>query len=300
MDWESSLKLFNTFLKVDKSLSKNTVQAYLHDVQLLIDFLEEKNISVLPIDVNIEHARAFMDYLTDLGISATSQARIVSGLKAFYKSFLMQNLIDTNPLELLEAPKIGRKLPQVLSIQEIDSMENVLDLSKAENFRNKAIIETLYSCGLRVSELVNLRISDLHFNENYISVIGKGDKQRLIPVGHSAQKLISMYIERYRSQLTVQKGSENIVFLNRRGRKLSREMIFMMVKKTAIEAGVHKTLSPHTFRHSFATHLLEGGADLRSIQAMLGHKSITTTEIYTHINRQFLEDTLRSFHPRYK
>lgn len=300
MDWTASLRLFHAFLKVDKSLSDNTIKAYLHDVQLLINFLEEKKTGLSPTEVTLEHARKFLDRLTELGISATSQARIVSGIKAFYKSLLAQNGIDVNPLELLEAPKIGRKLPQVLSIEEIDTMENSLDLSKPENFRNKAIIETLYSCGLRVSELLNLRISDLHFNENYISVIGKGDKQRLVPIGHSAQKLITLYIEGYRSQLSIQKKSENIVFLNRRGGKLSREMIFLMVKKTAEEAGIHKTLSPHTFRHSFATHLLEGGADLRSIQAMLGHKSITTTEIYTHINRQFLEDTLRSFHPRYK
>lgn len=300
MDWTASLRLFHAFLKVDKSLSDNTIKAYLHDVHLLMDFLQEKKIILSPTEVSLEHARQFMDYLTELGISATSQARIVSGIKAFYKSLLVQNEIDVNPLELLEAPKIGRKLPQVLSIQEIDMMENSLDLSKPENFRNKTIIETLYSCGLRVSELVNLRISDLHFNENYISVIGKGDKQRLVPIGHSAQKLIALYMEGYRSQLPIQKKSENSVFLNRRGGKLSREMIFLMVKKTAEEAGIHKSLSPHTFRHSFATHLLEGGADLRSIQAMLGHKSITTTEIYTHINRQFLEDTLRSFHPRYK
>lgn len=300
MDWTASFRSFHAFLKVDKSLSNNTIQAYLHDVHLLIDFFQEKKILLSPTEVTLEHARKFMEHLTELGISVTSQARIVSGIKAFYKSLLAQNLIDVNPLELLEAPKIGRKLPQVLSIQEIDAMENSLDLSKPENLRNKAIIETLYSCGLRVSELVDLRVSDLHFNENYISVIGKGDKQRLVPIGHSAKKLITLYIEEYRSQLLIQKKSENIVFLNRRGGKLSRQMIFLIVKQIAEEAGIQKTLSPHTFRHSFATHLLEGGADLRSIQAMLGHKSITTTEIYTHINRQFLEDTLRSFHPRYK
>lgn len=300
MDWNSSIKAFHTYLKVDKSLSINTIDAYLHDIHLLLDFLDEQQLSLNPTEITLGQVRKFLNYLTELGICATSQARIVSGLKAFYKALLMQNLIENNPLELLEAPKIGRKLPQVLSIQEIDAMENSLDLSKPENFRNKTIIETLYSCGLRVSELVNLRISDLHFNESYISVIGKGDKQRLVPIGHQAKKLITLYLEGQRNQVPIQKGSENIVFLNRRGRKLTREMIFIMIKKTAEEAGIQKTLSPHTFRHSFATHLLEGGADLRSIQAMLGHKSITTTEIYTHINRQFLEDTLRSCHPRYK
>jgi len=300
MDWNTSIKAFNTFLKVDKSLSSNTIEAYLHDINLLMDFLKEQPLSINPTEVTLNQVRDFLNQLTEIGICATSQARIVSGLKAFYKSLLMQNLIDTNPLELLEAPKVGRHLPNVLSIPEIDSMESSLDLSKPENFRNKAIIETLYSCGLRVSELVNLRLSDLHFNENYISVIGKGDKQRLVPIGHQAQKLITLYIEGQRNRVPIQKGSENIVFLNRRGRKLTREMIFLMIKKTADEAGIRKTLSPHTFRHSFATHLLDGGADLRSIQAMLGHKSITTTEIYTHINREYLEDTLRSFHPRYK
>jgi len=300
MDWNTSIKAFNTFLKVDKSLSSNTIEAYLHDIHLLMDFLKEQPLSINPTEVTLNQVRDFLNQLTEIGICATSQARIVSGLKAFYKSLLMQNLIDTNPLELLEAPKVGRHLPNVLSIPEIDSMESSLDLSKPENFRNKAIIETLYSCGLRVSELVNLRLSDLHFNENYISVIGKGDKQRLVPIGHQAQKLITLYIEGQRNRVPIQKGSENIVFLNRRGRKLTREMIFLMIKKTADEAGIRKTLSPHTFRHSFATHLLDGGADLRSIQAMLGHKSITTTEIYTHINREYLEDTLRSFHPRYK
>lgn len=211
----------------------------------------------------------------------------------------IENLMDDNPLELLETPKIGRKLPEVLSIEEIDKMQNSLDLSIPENFRNKVIIETLYSCGLRVSELINLRLSDLHFDENYISVIGKGDKQRLIPIGNRAKKLISLYINNQRGSLPIQKGSENIVFLNRRGKKLTRQMIFIMLKKTAEQAGITKQLSPHTLRHSFATHLLEGGADLRSIQTMLGHKSITTTEIYTHIDRQYLEETLYNYHPRF-
>ncbi len=300
MNWKTTIIAFNTFLKVDKSLSQNTVDAYLHDVALLQTYLEEESITINPADISLEQARGFLNYLNDLGISAVSQARIVSGLKAFYKSLLIQNIIDTNPLELLEAPKIGRSLPQVLSVEEIDAMIHSLDLSIPENFRNKAILETMYSCGLRVSELVGLRLSDLHFKENYISIIGKGDKQRLVPIGNKAKKLITLYIESYRNQLSIKKESEHIVFLNRRGSKLTRTMIFLIVKQTAEHAGIQKSVSPHTFRHSFATHLLEGGADLRSIQAMLGHESITTTEIYTHINREYLEDTLRSYHPRFQ
>lgn len=300
MNWKTTIIAFNTFLKVDKSLSQNTVEAYLHDIALLQTYLEDENIDIKPTDISLEQARDFLNHLNNLGISAVSQARIVSGLKAFYKSLLVQNIIDANPLELLEAPKIGRSLPQVLNVEEIDAMINSLDLSIPENFRNKAILETMYSCGLRVSELVDLRLSDLHFKENYVSVIGKGDKQRLVPIGRKAQKLITLYIESYRNELPIEKGSEHIVFLNRRGNKLTRTMIFLIVKQTAKNAGIQKLVSPHTFRHSFATHLLEGGADLRSIQAMLGHESITTTEIYTHINREYLEDTLRSYHPRFK
>ncbi|MGI6292558.1 MAG: site-specific tyrosine recombinase XerD [Bacteroidales bacterium] len=299
MKWDTLIKSFNTFLKVDKSLSPNTIDAYLHDLKLFTDFLEQHQLTLSPSEIKITHVRTFLDYLSELEISATSQARIVSGLKAFYKFMQIENLMDDNPLELLETPKIGRKLPEVLSIEEIDKMQNSLDLSIPENFRNKVIIETLYSCGLRVSELINLRLSDLHFDENYISVIGKGDKQRLIPIGNRAKKLISLYINNQRGSLPIQKGSENIVFLNRRGKKLTRQMIFIMLKKTAEQAGITKQLSPHTLRHSFATHLLEGGADLRSIQTMLGHKSITTTEIYTHIDRQYLEETLYNYHPRF-
>ncbi|HQB20248.1 MAG TPA: site-specific tyrosine recombinase XerD [Bacteroidales bacterium] len=299
MKWNTLIKSFNTFLKVDKSLSPNTIDAYLHDLKLFTDFLGQHQLTLSPSEIKITHVRTFLDYLSELEISATSQARIVSGLKAFYKFMQIENLMDDNPLELLETPKIGRKLPEVLSIEEIDKMQNSLDLSIPENFRNKVIIETLYSCGLRVSELINLRLSDLHFDENYISVIGKGDKQRLIPIGNRAKKLISLYINNQRGSLPIQKGSENIVFLNRRGKKLTRQMIFIMLKKTAEQAGITKQLSPHTLRHSFATHLLEGGADLRSIQTMLGHKSITTTEIYTHIDRQYLEETLYNYHPRF-
>ncbi len=299
MKWNVLIKSFKAFLKVDKSLSINTIEAYLHDLKLFVNFLEQQQLTLSPFEISIAHARAFLNYLTELEISATSQARIVSGLKAFYKFMQLQNLIDDNPLELLEAPKIGRKLPEVLSVEEIDKMQNSLDLSIPENFRNKVIIETLYSCGLRVSELINLRITDLHFDENYISVIGKGDKQRLIPIGGKAKKLISLYINNQRGSLRIEKGSENIVFLNRRGKKLTRQMIFIMLKKIAEQAGITKQLSPHTLRHSFATHLIEGGADLYSIQIMLGHSSITTTEIYTHIDRQYLKETLYKYHLRF-
>lgn len=301
MDWDRAIKSFHTFIKVDKSLSGNTIEAYIHDIAMFRSFLEEDGLSIGPDEVELKHLRQFLSHLTEVKkLEANSQARIVSGLKAFYKALLLQDEIEKNPLTLLEAPKIGRKLPNVLSLQEIEAMENVLDLSKPENFRNKTIIETLYSCGLRVSELVNLRLNDLHFNDRYINVIGKGDKQRLVPIGHLAMKLISEYIDNYRIHLPVKKGSESIVFLNRRGSKLTREMVFLIIKKAAADAGIKKQLSPHTLRHSFATHLMEGGADLRSVQAMLGHESITTTEIYTHINREYLEETLRSFHPRYK
>jgi len=240
----------------------------------------------------------FLVYLTDLGLSAHSQARIISGLKAYYKFLMLENIISQSPMDLIDAPKLGRKLPDTLSLAEIDLLISRIDLSKGEGHRNKAIIETLYSCGLRVTELVELKLSNLFFEEGFIRVIGKGNKERLVPIGMYAQEQISLYIEQYRNRQNVSKNAENIVFLNRRGHKLSRVMIFLMIKQLAELAGLRKTISPHTFRHSFATHLIDGGADLRAVQDMLGHESITTTEIYTHLDRRYLSETITLYHPR--
>lgn len=290
---------FKNFLRIDKGLSENTIEAYLDDVLALEKYInnEEK----FPLKVSLEDIPDFLQYLgTEKNIKETSQARRLSGIRAFYKYLLYEDLIPHSPFDLIELPKLARKLPQILSFEEIERIEDAFDLSKKENFRNKAIIETLYSCGLRVSEAVNLKISNLHFQQEFIIVEGKGNKQRLVPVGSYARKLIDMYIDSYRVHLPIQKGHEDYVFLNRRGRKLTRVYVFTMIKQAVKDAGIHKEVSPHTFRHSFATHLLEGGADLRSIQMMLGHESITTTEIYTHIDREYLSDTILSYHPRYK
>jgi integrase/recombinase XerD len=293
-----NLKYFKTFLQLEKSLSKHTIDAYLHDVSLLQTYSEMQENSR-----NIERFQAknihqFLIYLTELGLSAHSQARIISGLKAYYRFLIMENIINQSPMDLIDAPKLGRKLPDTLSLAEIDELIKHIDMSKPEGQRNRAIIETLYGCGLRVSELVELKLSNLFFEEGFVRVIGKGNKERLVPIGKVAQKQISLYLEHYRNHLTVAKNAENIVFLNRRGGKLSRVMIFLMIKRFAELAGLRKTISPHTFRHSFATHLIEGGADLRAVQDMLGHESITTTEIYTHLDRRFLKETITLYHPR--
>jgi integrase/recombinase XerD len=240
----------------------------------------------------------FLIYLTELGLSAHSQSRIISGLKAYYKFLLMENIIQQSPMDLIDTPKLGRKLPDTLSLEDIEKLIEHIDLSKPEGQRNRSIIETLYGCGLRVTELTELKLSNLFFEEGFIRVIGKGNKERLVPIGNIAQHQISLYIEHYRNHLNIAKNAENIVFLNRRGGKISRVMIFLMIKKLAELSGLRKTISPHTFRHSFATHLIEGGADLRAVQDMLGHESITTTEIYTHLDRRFLKDTITLFHPR--
>jgi integrase/recombinase XerD len=286
------------FLQLEKSLSKHTIDAYLHDVSLLKTYSEMQQNSR-----NIETFQAkdihhFLVYLTELGLSAHSQARIISGLKAYYRFLIMENIIKQSPMDLIDAPKLGRKLPDTLSLQEIEELIGCIDLSKPEGQRNRAIIETLYGCGMRVSELVELKLSNLFFDEGFVRVIGKGNKERLIPIGAVAQKQISLYVEHCRNHLNVAKSAENIVFLNRRGGKLSRVMIFLIIKQLAELSGLRKTISPHTFRHSFATHLIEGGADLRAVQDMLGHQSITTTEIYTHLDRRFLRETIMLFHPR--
>jgi len=298
MNWQVYLKGFHSFMKLERSLSSHSSEAYLHDVEKLVQFFSLRRVDVQPKDVDLEMLQAFLKWVNELGMSAGSQARMISGIKAFYKYLLLENLVQNDPTQLLESPKLVRKLPDVLSIEEIDSIIAAVDLSLPEGQRNKALLETLYSCGLRVSELVNLKISNLFLKDGFIKVIGKGDKERLVPIGSVAAKQIGIYRKDSRGSVSVMKGFEDFLFLNRRGKSLSRVMVFMIIQKLAQKIGLKKHISPHTFRHSFATHLIEGGADLRAIQEMLGHSSITTTEIYTHLDRQFLRDTIIQFHPR--
>lgn len=301
MNWNSTIKGFKSYLQLERSLSENSIEAYLRDVDKLLQFLEMQNINVQPEKVKQQHIESFLQWVSEIGLNARSQARILSGLKAFYKYLLMEDIIDVTPTELIEAPQIGRKLPEVLSYEEINRLISVIDLSTNEGERNKAILETLYSCGLRVSELVNLKLSNLLLEEGFIRVIGKGDKERITPIGSVAIKHINIYVENKRNHMNnIDKKSEDILFLNRRGKQLTRVMIFTIIKNLAIKAGIKKTVSPHTFRHSFATHLVEGGADLRAVQEMLGHESITTTEIYTHLDREYLRQAIIDFHPRAK
>ncbi|MEN8156969.1 MAG: site-specific tyrosine recombinase XerD [Bacteroidota bacterium] len=297
MDWSSTINDFKGFLKLEKGLSENSVKAYLADIQKLMQFLEDNQVKEGPEAVEYEHLHRFLIWINDLELSARTQARILSGLKAFYRFLLLDDRIEKDPTALLEGPKLGRKLPEVLTPEEIDKMLAKIDLSKPEGRRNKAMLEVLYSCGLRVSELIGLRISNLYREDEFIRVIGKGDKERLVPISGKAVREIDLYIPDRNSQV-IQPGSEDILFLNRRGRMLTREMMFMVVKELARAAGIKKTVSPHTFRHSFATHLVEGGADLRAVQEMLGHESIITTEIYTHLDREYLRDAILTYHPR--
>lgn len=298
MLWSSYIKGFQSFLKIEKSLSGHSVSAYVNDINKLTAFFEVTNLKPEPAEVKLNHLQDFLKWVTELGLSANSQARIISGIKAFYRYLLIENVVNTDPTELLEAPKTSRKLPDVLELHEIDKLVNAIDRSKPEGERNLAIIETLYSCGLRVSELVNLKISVLFFDEGFVKITGKGNKERLVPIGSTAINLIKNYLTQIRSHVTIKKGCSDIVFLNRRGDKLTRVMIFTIIKDLALKAGIKKKISPHTFRHSFATHLIEGGADLRAVQEMLGHESITTTEIYTHLDRDYLRSTIMQFHPR--
>ena len=295
-NWERYIKDFVSYLKIEKGLAENSILAYQNDVDKLKEFAAAS--SKLPDQLSYDDLKQFLSTLFDLGLSARSQARIISGIKQFYGFLILENLTKVDPSELLEQPKLGRKLPEVLSIEEIDALLNAIDLSKYEGHRNRAMLETLYSCGLRVSELVGLRFSDLFFEEGFIRVIGKGNKERLVPVSPQVQKEIEIYQQHIRNHLNIQKGSENIVFLNRRGAQLTRVMVFTIIKNLAESIGLQKNISPHTFRHSFATHLIEGGANLRAIQEMLGHESITTTEIYTHLDQRFLRDAILSYHPR--
>ena len=298
--WQVYKKGFKAYLQLEKSLSANSVEAYLHDIEKLTVFLLATDELKIPQQIVLKDLETFIRYISKLGITPGSQARIISGLKSFFKYCLLEQVITMDPSSLLESPKLKRTLPDILSFSEIEKMIQLLDLSKPEGGRNKAIMETLYSCGLRVSELVNLRLSCLYLNDGFIKVIGKGDKERLVPIGSDAIKYINIYREDIRVHIAIKAGNEDIVFLNRRGTKLSRVMIFLIIKEMAKQAKIAKIISPHTFRHSFATHLVEGGADLRAVQEMLGHESITTTEIYTHLDREFLRTTLQQFHPAFK
>jgi integrase/recombinase XerD len=297
-EWQSYINGFKAYLQLEKSLSPNSVEAYLHDVEKLTQYLASANLVLYPENIRLSHLQEFLRWVNRLGMTARTQARVISGLKGFYKYLMLENLIRSDPTEMLDSPRIGRKLPSVMNIEEIDLLIGAIDLSKPEGERNKAILETLYGCGLRVSELVDLRISHLFFREGFIKVTGKGDKERLVPVGSHAEKQISLYLHSVRPAMPVKKGSEDILFLNRRGSKLTRVMVFTIIKDLVARTGLKKHISPHTFRHSFATHLVEGGADLRAVQEMLGHESITTTEIYTHLDREYLRSAIIQFHPR--
>ena len=298
--WDAYKKGFKAYLQLEKSLADNSVEAYLRDIDKLTQYLQEASALTTPADLELKELQRFIKWIAELGMTPSSQARIISGIKAFYKYCLLENISATDPTTLLEAPKLKRSLPDILSFGEIENIIAQIDMSKPEGGRNKAILETMYSCGLRVSETVNLKISQLYLDVGFIRVIGKGDKERLVPIGSSAIHYISIYKNDIRVRMQPLRGNEDILFLNNRGVKLSRVMIFLIIKALVKKAGIKKTVSPHTLRHSFATHLVEGGADLRAVQEMLGHESITTTEIYTHLDREFLRKTLEQFHPAFK
>lgn len=297
MKWHNALNDYQNYLKIERGLSKNSIDNYSRDILKLIRYLENNTIAKTPISIDNETIIEFI-YNSAKSINPRSQSRLISGLKSFFNYLIFEDYRETNPLELIESPKIGRKLPDTLSIEDIDALISAIDLSKPQGERNRAIIETLYSCGLRVSELTNLKLSDLFFDEGFIKVTGKGDKQRFVPIGESTQKYISIYREHIRNHLNIPNEYKDTLFLNRRGKQLTRAMIFTIVKQLAETIGLKKNISPHTFRHSFATHLLENGADLRAIQLMLGHESITTTEIYMHVDRSHLSDVMHKYHPR--
>lgn len=298
--WESYKNGFVAYLQLEKSLSKNSIEAYVHDIEKLTGFLQLNSMQKSPADIKLQDLQQFIKWIAELNMTASSQARIISGLKAFYKYCETEQITIKDPTLLLEAPKLKRALPDTLSFEEIELIIAQIDQSKPEGVRNKALIETMYSCGLRVSEAVELRISQLYLDVGFVRVVGKGDKERLIPIGRDAIKHINIYRENVRTHISIKNGEEDILFLNRRGSRLTRVMIFLVIKALVQKADIKKNISPHTFRHSFATHLVEGGADLRAVQEMLGHESITTTEIYTHLDREYLRDTLKRFHPGFK
>ena len=296
--WDSQVKHFKSYLKLERSLSNNSVEAYERDVEKLGQFMMMKHPQVTPFKVTAKHLQDFLAYINELNMSAHSQARILSGVKGFYKYLLFEELIDKDPTTLIEGPRLGRKLPDTLDYSEIIKLLEAIDLSSPEGGRNRAMLEVLYSSGLRVSELVELKRANIYFDLGFLRVIGKGNKERLVPIGRDAMKYLKIYLEKIRAHRTVQKGFEGYVFLNRGGKKISRVSVFMIVKSLSAKIGLKKSISPHTFRHSFATHLIEGGADLRAVQEMLGHESITTTEIYTHLDRDYLKQVIKEFHPR--
>ena len=300
MDWNSSIKGFKSYLKLERSLSKNSIEAYIRDIEKLNQYFEFNKTKISPTDVQTKDIKEFLEWINELGMTASSQARVLSGVKSFYKYLMIEDLIKNDPASIVETPKLGRKLPDTLSLSEINQIIEAVDASSSEGMRNKALLETLYACGLRVSELVNLKLSDIYFEIDFLKVTGKGDKERFVPIGGTAKKLIKLYVDQVRVHQSIKKGEEDYIFLNRRGSRLTRVMVFTIIKRLAIKAGIKKSISPHTFRHSFATHLVEGGADLRAVQEMLGHESITTTEIYTHLDRNYLKETIISFHPRSK
>lgn len=297
MNWSRYIKDYQSYLRIERGLSKNTIENYGFDIERLCLFLETNQIDVSPIKISDETLQQFI-YTVAKEVNPRSQARIISGLKSFFNYLVFEDYRNDNPLELIEAPKTGRKLPDTLSLQEIDTLIETIDLSTNEGERNRAMLETLYGCGLRVSELITLKISDLFFDEGFIKITGKGNKERFVPIGPLTQKYIDIYRNAIRCNLNIKKGAEDTLFLNRRGNQLTRAMVFTIIKDLAQKMGLKKSISPHTLRHSFATHLLENGADLRSIQLMLGHESITTTEIYVHLDRSFLKEVMHSFHPR--
>lgn len=297
MNWHTSINNYKIYLKLERARSENTVEAYIRDVEKLQQYAELNAISS-PVIITTQQLKDFLKWLNDLGMTAPSQARILSGIKGYFKFLMINNVRSNDPSMLIESPRLSRKLPDVLSLLEIQKLIDVIDLSKAEGMRNKAMLETLYGCGLRVSELIDLKISNIFPEIEFIKVVGKGDKERIIPIGGSALKYIQIYREQSRVHIPIKKGSEDFLFLNRRGAPLTRVMVFLIIKDLATKAGIDKQISPHTFRHSFATHLVEGGADLRAVQEMLGHESIITTEIYTHLDREYLMEVITQFHPR--
>jgi len=298
MDWKSALLGFKSYLVLERALSPNSIESYTSDVSRLVQYLNLEGITAGPLDLSRVEIEQFIRYISELGLGARTQARMLSGIKAFYKFLLVEDMLYDDPTALLEGPKLSRKIPEVLSIAEVNMILDAIDLSNPQGHRNRAMLETLYACGLRVSELITLKISEFYPEEGYIKVTGKGNKERIVPMGETAIKQNLIYLENYRSHQTIKPDSEDHFYLNRRGRYLTRVMIFTLIKKLAAVAGISKNVSPHTFRHSFATHLVNGGADLRAVQQMLGHESITTTEIYTHIDVDYLRDTILRFHPR--
>ena len=296
--WQSYIKGFRSYLKLERSLSGNSVDAYLSDIEKLVQYFQSVNLSPNLNEISTADLKAFISWLNELGMLASTQARVISGLKAFFNYLILEDIVVNNPMALIEAPKLSRKLPDTLNINEINQLIDAIDASKPEGIRNKAILEVLYGCGIRVTELTELKISNLFPQIEFVKVIGKGNKERLVPIGGVALKLLDLYMHQVRVHMKIKKGNEDFIFLNRFGAKLSRISIFNLIKSLAITTGIKKTISPHTLRHSFATHLIEGGADLRAVQEMLGHSSITTTEIYTHIDRDYLREVITHFHPR--